>query len=220
MAQGGGLRAEGSELRAEGSWLIINTDYMKRVLLLVALVMGMGVVAHAQRQMDPSFRYFAQPGLVNIIEFNYGLGMDIFERDSLSANSYFGITNVAGYQANRNFFFGLGFGYLRYDSGNLFPLYMEFKYSLYLKGITPYFYADAGGLLSFSRFDEETKIFANPGIGASFCISPHVELSLSAGYNVQARTTITSVEFLTFKAGVSYRLQPYRMLKAKNNRYY
>jgi hypothetical protein len=193
---------------------------MKRVLLLVALVLGMGVVAHAQRQMDPSFRYYAQPGLVNITEFNYGMGMSIFSDDTLSQNSYFGLTNVVGYQANRNFLFGLGIGYLRYDSGNLFPLFMEFKYSLYLRGITPYFYADAGALLSFSEFDNETKIFANPGIGASFCISPHIELSLSAGYNVQARTTITSVEFLTFKAGVSYRLQPYRMLKAKNNRYY
>ena len=193
----------------KGEGLLVNevkAGYMKRVLIVTVLVLGMGVVVHAQRKMDPSFRYYAQPGLVNNLEFNYGLGMNIFGEDHTSSNSYFGVTNVVGFQANRNFFFGLGIGYLRYDAGNLVPLYAEFKYSIYLNGITPYFYLDAGGLMSFSEFDEETKIFANPGLGASFCVSPHVEFNLSAGYNLQARTTITSVEFLVFKAGVSYQI--------------
>ena len=66
----------------KGEGLLVNevkAGYMKRVLIVTVLVLGMGVVVHAQRKMDPSFRYYAQPGLVNNLEFNYGLGMNIFE---------------------------------------------------------------------------------------------------------------------------------------------
>ena len=193
---------------------------MKRTLIISVLAFFLPFLLSGQKHSDPSYRYYATAGLVNITEIHYGSGTRIAELDTESQNSYIGFTNVIGYQANRNFFGGIGVGWFQYDRGPLFLVYMEYKYSLYLRGLTPYIYVDGGGLMSFSDFKLESKIFMNPGIGVSKSISSHVELNISAGYSIQSRTSITSVEYVNFKVGIIYRKNPYRMLKAKKNNYY
>jgi len=160
---------------------------------------------------NPSYRYVSRPGFVSITGIEAAIGL----RDTTATNSryYYSITNVFGYQADRNFFAGIGTG-LYYCEENLFiPLFLENKYSLYLKGFTPYFYADGGVLLSINSFTDESKIFVNPGLGISRYISPKIEGSLSAGYMLQARTTLNRVSFLNLRLGIIYRNNGYRMFR-------
>jgi len=133
--------------------------------------------------------------------------------ESVNSRYYFGITNIVGYQIDRNFFAGIGLGYLHYEGDNFFPVFMEYKFSVYLKRISPYFYADGGTLMHPYEFKDESKIFINPGIGFSRAMSPKIEINLSAGYMVQARTTISRVTFLNFKLGIGLRKNAYRMFR-------
>lgn len=169
---------------------------------------------------DHSFRYVAPPGFVNVTELNgaYGLvnhGEEGAPQESGSVYSgyYFGVTNILGYQIDRNFFGGIGFGYLHYEGGNLLPVFIEYKYNMYLKRFSPYFYADGGGMVHPSEFYDKSKIFVNPGIGISRTLTPKLEVNLSAGYMIQARTTITRVTFLNFKAGIVLRKNAFRMFR-------
>jgi len=163
------------------------------------------------RLSNPSYSLVSSPGFVSITGIEGAIGL----RDTTATNSkyYFSLTNVFGYQADRNFFAGIGAGFY-YCENNLFvPLYLENKYSVYLKGFTPYFYADGGVLLSIKNFTDESKIFVNPGVGISRYISPKIEGSLSVGYMLQARTTLNRVSFLNFKLGIIYWNNTYRMFK-------
>jgi len=160
---------------------------------------------------NPSYRYVSSPGFVNITGIEGALGL----RDSTSTNSkyYFSLSNVFGYQADRNFFTGIGVGLYFCDNKLFVPVYLENKYSFYLKGAAPYFYASGGLLQSIDNYFDESKIFINPGIGISRCFSSRIEGSLSVGFMLQARTTLERVSFLNFKLSIIYRENPFRMFK-------
>lgn len=169
---------------------------------------------------EHSFRYVATPGFVNIAEFNAGYGLKDFSQESgqtepgsIQSKYYFGITNIFGYQIDRHFSGGIGVGYLHYEGGDLFPVFLEYKFSMYLKQFTLYFYADGGGLLDPTKFYDESKIFINPGLGISRTLTPRLEINLSTGYMIQARTTLTRVTFLNFRMGVSFRNNAFRMFR-------
>jgi len=193
---------------------------MKRAIVIILLVFLSCTFTRGQKYVNPSYRFYANPGFVNISEISYGEGLIVSDLDVTNPNRYLGITNVFGYQANRNFFGGVGLGYFHYDKGDLIPFYLEYKYSVYLKLLTPYFFADGGMIISPVNFKDETKIFINPGIGISRYFSPKIEGTLSAGFSIQSRSTITSIGLINIKLGIIYRKNPYRMLKAKNNKYY
>jgi len=167
---------------------------------------------------NPSFRYVATPGFVNIAELNGGIGL--CKCNPLNTAYYFGVTDLFGYQISRNFLSGIGVGYFQFENGQLLPLYLENKYSFYLKSFTPYIYADAGILLDPSDLKDESKILLNPGLGVSRSVSPHLEINLSAGYMIQTRSSSSTVSFVNFKAGVIFRKNAFRMFKStKSDRY-
>jgi hypothetical protein len=121
---------------------------------------------------------------------------------------------VFGYQIDRHFFGGIGIGYHYFEGGDyLLPLYLEYKYNMYFKRFTPYFYGDGGFLIHFTDFSDKSKIFINPGLGISRAISPKLEISLSAGYMIQARSTLTRISFVNFKLGLTYRNNSFRMFR-------
>jgi hypothetical protein len=105
-------------------------------------------------------------------------------------------------------------GYLHYEGGDLFPVFLEYKYSMYLKRFSPYFYADGGGMVHLTEFYDKSKIFVNPGAGISRTISSNFDINLSAGYMIQARTTLTRVTFLNFKLGITWRKNSFRMFRS------
>jgi hypothetical protein len=191
-------------------------SFSKRFLIAAFTLVVFTVSSYGQQYgeiRNPSVRYISSPGFVNITEINGAIGLS----DSAATNSkyYFGVTDVFGYQINRNFFGGVGIGYLHYDGGQLFPLYLEYGYSMYLKRLTPYFYADGGILADPTAFRSESKIFINPGIGISRYISSRLEGNLSVGFMVQSRSTLNRVTFVNFKLGIIFRKNPYTLFKQK-----
>lgn len=187
-------------------------------LTFLALLIVVSLTGQSYKKItNPSYMYVSSPGFVNITGIDGAIGL----RDTTATNSkyYFSLTNVFGYQVDRNFFAGIGAGLYYCDDNILIPLYLENKYSFYLKGITPYFYADGGLLLSIKSFTDESKIFVNPGFGISRYISPAIEGSLSAGYMLQARTTLNRVSFLNFRLSIIYRNKPYMMFKKPSSHF-
>jgi hypothetical protein len=187
---------------------------MKKLSLLITLAFLSVSVTYSQYSAvvaDPSFRYVATPGFINITEFTYGYGT----KDTTASNAqyYYGITNIFGYQIDRNFSGGIGVGFLHYDAGNLFPIYLEYKYNLYFKRFTPYLYGDGGALISTKNFSDESKIFINPGIGISRALSPKFEINISAGYMIQSRSSLTRITYFNFKAGIIFRNNAFRMFR-------
>jgi len=193
---------------------MIKTFLMKKIAIIAILTVSYAVAVYSQYSAviaDPSYRYVSSPGFVNIIEFVGAKGLE--DSAAINADYYFGVTNVFGYQIDKNFLAGIGIGFYHYDDANLFPLYLEYKYSHYFKRFTPYFYGDGGILIKPSNFTDESKIFINPGIGLSRAISPTIELNLSVGYMMQARSTLTRVSFVNFKLGLSIRKNSFRMFR-------
>ncbi|MBW6500874.1 MAG: hypothetical protein K0B05_05720 [Bacteroidales bacterium] len=190
---------------------------MKRSLLTGFLVVISAILSYSQYNtfaVNPSFKYFASPGFVNISELNAAIGTE----DSITGNAkyYFGLTNVFGYQINRNFFGGAGTGCFIYENTLLVPVYLEYKYSMYLMGITPFLYTDAGALIDPTDFYDESKIFINPGAGVSRTLSPRLEINFSAGFMVQSRSSLSRVTYINFKLGISYRKNAFRYFMPHN----
>ncbi len=181
-------------------------------LLLMGLSFPVLFSQYSTNVTNPSFRYQATPGFVNITEINGGSGS--YYCDPAVSKYYFGITNVFGYQFSRHFMGGLGIGYFQLEKGFFLPLYMENKYSFYLQNFTTSVFVDGGVLLDHSAPLDDSKIFLNPGVGISRAVTPNLEISLSSGYMVQNRTPLSRVGFLNFKAGVIYRKNPFRMFKS------
>ncbi|HBE42525.1 MAG TPA: hypothetical protein DDW27_15255 [Bacteroidales bacterium] len=206
---------------------------MKKTLLILVYFISVSISngQYSAFLADNSYKYVATPGFVNVTELNGAYGLvnhgeegAPHEPGSVYSAYYYGVTNIFGYQIDRNFFGGVGVGYLHYEGGGLFPVYLEYKYNMYLRRFSPYFYADGGGMVHLSEFYDESKIFVNPGIGLSRTISPKLEVNLSVGYMIQARTTLSRVTFLNFKAGIILRKNGFRMFRSDkpeiSNRYF
>ncbi len=182
------------------------------ILLFAGLATFYSYCQHPTVIANPSFRYVATPGFVNISELNGGIG-SCYCDPSVSAY-YIGVTNLFGYQISRNFLGGIGIGYFQLENGFQLPLYLENRYSFYLKTITPYVFIEGGVLADPSDLIADSKVFLNPGIGVSRSVSPHLEINLSSGYMLQNKTPFSNVGFLNFKAGIIYRKNSFRMFKS------
>ncbi|MFO7851457.1 MAG: hypothetical protein ACQERS_05365 [Bacteroidota bacterium] len=192
---------------------------MKRMLIIPVVAFVFTVFSSGQQQPgNPSYRYYAMPGFINYTEFNYGTGLG--ETGPEYSNSYWGFTSVFGFQANRNFSVGAGTGFHYHNNGILIPVYIENRYSMYLKYFTPYLLMNSGMLLDPEEMLPGTKLFINPGAGISRCISHKVEINFSAGVFVHMSPTTARSSFINFKLGIIFRDKAYRMFKAKNNNYY
>jgi hypothetical protein len=179
-------------------------------LILTVLCTCLSYGQYSNKQINPTYRYVAAPGFTNITELTGAYGL----KDSattVTSEYYYGITNIFGYQINRNFFGGIGIGCFLYENGPLIPVFLEYKYSAYLKKFTPYIYADGGGGLAPKNFSEESKIFINPGIGISLPFSTRLEGNLSVGLMIQSRSSYTRIGYINIRLGISYRKNPFTL---------
>jgi hypothetical protein len=101
----------------------------------------------------------------------------------------------------------LGSGLLFYKDGNLIPVFVDFRFTWDKKKIEPFLYGNSGLLFGVKNLDESTKLFINAGGGVRFRIDNAFALSLGTGLLMQMGTSRAS--FLSFKAGVSYKLNRY-----------
>jgi hypothetical protein len=187
---------------------------MNKLILSATFVLiftSLSYSQHSIRQINPSYRYVANPGFVNITEINGATGLgDVTFKNS---KYYFGISNIFGYQINRNIIGGAGIGCYFYDSGQLIPLFLETRYNIYLKRVAPYFYNDCGAMVDLVELRGGSKIFINPGVGISRSLSSKFEANFAVGLMVQMGINVPSTSFINFKLGILFRKNSYRLYK-------
>jgi hypothetical protein len=128
-------------------------------------------------------------GYYNVTEFNYGFGLE--RKDAPFADHFLGITTVNGWRFGNGFAIGGGVGFLSYgdyyDDGldYLLPLYADARYFIGKQKNKFFVMLDGGILLNFEDFDDNSRYFANPGLGISIPLSQSTQLTFTAGLLTQ-----------------------------------
>jgi len=141
-------------------------------------------------------------GMVNIPEINFGFGTDV--KVDPNAGNFFGITNMTGYQFQRNTMAGIGYGIYKYDDGVLFPLFVETRLSLSGRFYVPYLSASGGAIISAEDFTGLTRLFVNPALGLRWVAMRNMALTFSTGVLLQSIGGDRST-FVNFKLGVQFK---------------
>ena len=142
-------------------------------------------------------------GFVNIAELS-GSSFGLRHTSSPNEEYYLGITNIFGYQIDRHFMAGAGFGYMAYDSSTLFPLFLELRYTTCFKSINPWLFYDSGFLIDFINVADGSQMFINPGVGLSWSFSTRIEVTLGTGLMMQMQPSHRT-SFINFKFGLIFR---------------
>lgn len=137
-------------------------------------------------------------GIISITEFQTGFGAG--DVSVPYSKNFSGFTTLVGSQINRSFIIAAGTGLSIYDDGSLVPLFLDIRCKMNFSRLTPYLYADGGLLLNFSNLDE-TQIFMNPGIGASYSVFRKFAVNLSTGFLMQTGYSVINT-FINLKMGV------------------
>jgi hypothetical protein len=184
---------------------ILFTLFSRREHLLILFLFSLFLSdLSAQRLVNPNRpgdMSYSSNRLMVTGEFQTGFGKG--EESLAYSKSFTGFNAIFGYQASRNFIFGLGTGVSFYNGGKLFPLFLDIKYIFKSRFIEPYLFADGGMLLDFSYLDE-SKIFMNPGFGARYYIKPKFDVFAGAGLFFQSGNSNQDL-FINLKAGVTYK---------------
>jgi hypothetical protein len=128
-------------------------------------------------------------GYYNVTEFNYGFGLE--RKDAPFADHFTGITTVNGWQSTGGLALGGGVGFLSYgdyyDDGLdfLLPLYADVRYFIGKQKNKFFIMLDGGVLLNFEDFDDNSRYFANPGLGISIPLTKITKLTFAAGLMTQ-----------------------------------
>jgi hypothetical protein len=153
------------------------------------------------RYERPIILLSAERGYITINEFNAGFGLGDVKPPY--SKYFFGISTVHGYQINKDFIAGGGTGINFYNGGALVPLFLDFRYRIYISRVTPYVVADGGVLFDFSG-KKDLRVFINPSAGVSYTLKPKLALSFGTGLYIQwgkfARDS-----YINLKTGVIYK---------------
>jgi hypothetical protein len=186
---------------------------MKKIYSIILFSIILFTCTYGQHTINSSYRYYANPGIVNIAELTGATGMG--HTDGANEKYFIRITDIIGYQIDRNFFCGIGAGYSKYDNDQFIPVFIDIRYSLYLKNFTPYIFSDGGLLVDPSNLIAGTKMFLNPGIGISRSVTTKCEVSFASGILVQMGDISQRASFYNFKLGIIFRKNPFRLYKAE-----
>jgi hypothetical protein len=179
---------------------------MKRFLLLAGLFVAILLPLSGQRYNDITDGSDAGnpgSGFVNITEVS-GSSFGLRHTGSPNEDYYFGVTNIFGYQIDKHFLAGAGFGYMAYDNSSLIPLFLELRYTTCFKRINPWLFYDSGFLMDFENIADGSQLFINPGLGLSLSFSPRIEVTLGTGLMMQMQPSHRT-SFINFKLGVIFR---------------
>jgi hypothetical protein len=179
---------------------------MKRLHLLAGLFIAVILPLSGQHYNDVaevSRDRIPGSGFVNITEIS-GSSFGLRHTGSPNEEYYFGVTNIIGYQIDKHFLAGAGFGYMAYDSSSLIPLFLELRYTTCFKSINPYLFYDSGFLIDFKSVADGSQMFINPGAGLSWSFSPRIEGIFGAGLMLQMQPSHRT-SFINLKFGVIFR---------------
>jgi hypothetical protein len=183
--------------------LTLSDRVMKKTFLTLATFLLFSVYASSQGIVTPN-RPFDQlggtPGYFTMNEFTSGIGLALTHAPFSS--HFVGFTTIHGYTINEHFTAGGGTGVLVYNSGTLVPLFLDFRYNIVVKKITPYLWADGGAAFNFSNIGE-LRLFMSPGAGARYAFSRKLAATLGAGFLMQ--TGINRDSFINVKTGITYK---------------
>ena len=152
---------------------------------------------------DTSGKRIPGSGFVNITEFS-GSSFGLRHDGSPNEEYYYGVTDILGYQIDKHFFAGAGFGFMAYDSSDLYPLFIDLRYTTCFRHINPYLFYDSGILIDFGNVADGSQMFINPGAGLSWSFSPRIEGTFGAGLMLQMQPSHRT-SFINFKLGLIFR---------------
>jgi uncharacterized lipoprotein YehR (DUF1307 family) len=141
-------------------------------------------------------------GFVNIAEITGGIG---FAKTHVDYSSrVIGVSNIFGYQVNRNFLTGLGVGLYSYNGGILVPLFLDTRYNFKPTApLSPFISAEGGLQINPNDF-EKTTIFINPSVGLRKKIGGKSWLNFGLGVLTIGRPDGERSSFFTIKGAVSF----------------
>jgi hypothetical protein len=143
-----------------------------------------------------------RPGLINIPEVGYGYGLG--GTMSPMSEMEISVTNVTGYQFNRNIKAGIGYGVQRYSDGMLIPFFFDTRISMSARSVVPFVSSSIGAAFSPEDFERYTRIFANPAIGFRFVFMRNLTASLSTGLLVHGGRQ-SRASFMNVRLGLEFK---------------
>lgn len=179
---------------------------MKSRILLTVLILAVLIPLSGQHYNDVaevSGERIPGSGFVNITEVS-GSSFGLSHDGSPNEDYYFGVTNIFGYQIDKHFLAGAGFGFLAYDSSNLYPVFIDLRFTTCFRHINPYLFYDSGILIDFGNVADGSQMFINPGIGLSWSFSHRIEGTFGAGLMMQMQSNHRT-SFINLKLGLIFR---------------
>ncbi len=182
---------------------------MKRFLLLTGLITAVILPLSGQYNKyaeDSSTVRTPGSGFVNIAEIS-GSSFGLRHTSSPNEEYYLGVTDILGYQIDKHFLVGAGFGFMAYDSSNLYPVFIDLRYTTCFRHINPYLFYDSGILIDFGNVADGSQMFINPGVGLSWSFSPRIEGNFGAGLMMQMQPSHRT-SFINLKLGLIFSKNP------------
>lgn len=148
-------------------------------------------------------------GYYNLTELQYGFGVKLIDKPY--SHHYEGITTVNGWRFGNGLALGVGVGYYGYNGGYGLPIYGDIRYFMGNQRVKFFIMGSGGFLMNFKDFQNESKLFANPGAGIIVPLSKNTSLSFSAGFFTQFDGTYITGEgdgyrdsFVNMKLGLIF----------------
>ncbi len=184
-----------------------NHKGIKGMIIICALTIFIFYTADAQRRRPITIN--TGSGYVTINEMTGGYGLAGTSSDY--ADYFYGFTTTHGYQwnmrglgVNQSMSGAMGAGILIYESGKLFPLFGDLRFTINRTKVSPYFMARGGILISSENFDKLTQLFINAGGGINIKIAGSLAVNLGPGLLVQAGGG-SRESFATMNAGLWFK---------------
>jgi hypothetical protein len=171
-----------------------------KLSLLFLLISMTGAIAQSGDRVakKPKVSYDWRPGFISITELTGAIGLS--DTESELSKYYYGITTVAGYQFTRNLKAGAGAGIHFHNDGNLFPMFLDMRYSFNANELVPFFSGTGGIMLDLSEIDD-TRIFINPSVGVRYVAANRKAVTFSTGLMVTTGGPQARKSFVNFRLG-------------------
>lgn len=171
-----------------------------KLTLLLLLISITGAFAQPAQRVakSPKVNYDWRPGFTSITELTGAIGLA--DTQSELSRYYYGITTVAGYQFTRNIKAGAGAGIHFHNDGNLFPLFLDMRFSFNANEVVPFF-AGAGGIMLDFNSLEDTRVFINPSAGLRYVAANRKAVTFSTGIMVTTGGANARKSFINFRLG-------------------
>jgi len=173
------------------------------IIILALSITSLDAQLNQKIGRSPAVTSDWQDGYVNITEINGGMGLSI--TDVPYSKSYFGITNINGYQFSRNVKAGIGVGIQVHNGGTLIPVFADGRFSLSAQEVVPFFGIAGGVAFSPDELNSQSRVFINPSVGVKYVAGAKIGVSFSMGLMTQAGGSEARSSFISFRLGVEYK---------------